>query len=55
MSKLEFIENKAEHFARDKDCCTNLLELYKSNSWKRDAWIGQNVNINKQSQIAVPR
>lgn len=32
MSELELLQNKAEHFARDKDYCTILLELYKSNS-----------------------
>lgn len=32
MSELELLQNKAEHFPRDKDCCANLLELYKSNS-----------------------
>lgn len=40
MSELEHLQNKAEHFPRDKDYCTNLLELYKSNSWKGDTSIG---------------
>lgn len=54
MSELELLQNKAECFARDKNCCTKLVELYKSNSWKRDTSIGCNVNINKQSQIELP-
>lgn len=32
MSELELLQNKAECFPRDKNCCTKLLELYKSNS-----------------------
>lgn len=54
MSELELLQNKTEHFPRDKDRHTNLLELYKSNAWKRDTSRGQNVNINKQSQIGLP-
>lgn len=34
MSGLERLQNKAERFPRDKDYCTNLLELYKSNHEK---------------------
>lgn len=39
MSKLELLQNKAERFPRDKDCYTNLTELYKSNSRKRETSI----------------
>lgn len=51
MSELELLQNKAEYFPRDKNFCAKLLELYKSNSWKRDISVGQNVNVNKQSQM----
>lgn len=32
MSELELLQNKAECFPRDKNCCAKLLELCKSNS-----------------------